>query len=93
MPVLYIFPLLHTYAAKGCVVASLAEGTAVLLMQCPLLAMAGIMNLAMVQAIARQLFVNGTMGIYDVQTSTEMFFNSWDGSPNTAALQFAHYHG
>ena len=37
-------------------VASLAEGTAVPLMRCPLLVRAGIWNLAMVPAIANILF-------------------------------------
>ena len=43
-------------------VASLAEGAAVLLMQCPLLVQAGIWNFAMVLVIARLLFVRDTMG-------------------------------
>ena len=42
--------LFHLYAAQGCGVVSLAEGTAVPLMQRTLLVWTGIWNLAMVPA-------------------------------------------
>ena len=47
--------LLHSYAAQGCGVASLAEGMAVPLIQFPLRVRAGIWNLARVPAIAHRL--------------------------------------
>jgi len=43
-------------------VASLAEGTAVPLMRCPLLVRAGIWNLFRVPAIAHLLFAKDTVG-------------------------------
>ena len=53
---------LHSYAAQGCGVVSLAEGAAVPLMQRLLLVRAGIWNFAMVPAIACLLFTKDTMG-------------------------------
>ena len=42
--------------------ASMAEGTVVPLMQCPLLVRAGIWNLTMVPEIAQLLFAKDTVG-------------------------------
>ena len=54
--------LLLLYAAQGCGLASLAEGTVVPLMQCPLSVMAGIWNLIIVPAIAHILLAKDTVG-------------------------------
>ena len=62
-PRVKVNPLLpRPYAARGCGVASLAEGVAVPLMRCPLLVRAGICNLAMVPVIARLLFTKDAVG-------------------------------
>ena len=61
------FPvLLRLCAAQGCGIASLAEGTAVPLMQCHLLVRAGIWNLAMVLANSLPLLCERRNGNFNV---------------------------